>query len=118
MSYTDEQKKQARAMYWQGTPVAEIAEQLRIEKRTLYNWAAQEEWNVLRSESPAAVIAARIAQLMQQPEKSDRQIRELDRLLTHIETMERIRRKSRDSAGAGESGTEETPGRSRKRKKK
>lgn len=104
-------------MYWQGTPVAEIAEQLRIEKRTLYNWAAQEEWNVLRSESPAAVIAARIAQLMQQPEKSDRQIRELDRLLTHIETMERIRRKSRDSAGAGESGTEETPGRSRKRKK-
>lgn len=106
-------------MYWRGTPVTEIAEQLLIEKRTLYNWAAQEEWNILRSESPEAVIAARIALLMQLPEKTDQQIRELDRLLTHVETMERIRWKKRDSAGCVESGSgEPASGRSRKRKAK
>lgn len=115
MTYTDEQKKQARKLYWRGTPVAEIANETGIEKRTLYNWAAQEEWNVLRSESPEAVIAARIALLMQLPEKTELQIRELDRLLTHVEHMAKLRQKvSREPDRAD--APNESGGRRKKRK--
>ena len=102
MSYTDEQKKQARAMYWQGTPVAEIAGTLAIEKRTLYNWAAQEDWSCLKSEDPQAVVYARLTRLMQIEQKSDSQLKELDRILAHIETMTRLRAKSTASAADDE----------------
>lgn len=106
MSYTDEQKKQARAMYWQGTPVAEIAGTLAIEKRTLYNWAAQEDWSCLKSEDPQAVVYARLTRLMQIEQKSDNQLKELDRILAHIETMTRLRAKSTASAADDDTGGE------------
>ena len=105
MTYTDEQKKQARVLFRQGTPVAEIAEQLSIGKRTVYNWSVKDDWSSLRTEDPQTVIAARIACLAAIDDKSGNQIRELDRLLAHVENMAKIRAGKKRGAASDENGS-------------
>lgn len=96
MTYTEEQKNAARNRFWKGETIPEIARALGIQKRTLYNWQAAENWSVALPDDPELCIRRRVARLLDQDEKSELQLRELTGLLDHLEKLEALRLKHQD----------------------
>lgn len=91
MKYTPEQKDECHKRFLAGENVRRISAVQSIEPRTLYNWIAQEKWtDQLNKEDSLYTIRKRIRRLLEREGKEENEIRELDRLLTHLEAIEKI----------------------------
>lgn len=104
MKYTDEQKEQARTLFWQGSTIPEIAAALHIEKRSIYNWSKAGRWNAARPDDPELLVRQRLAILLNREWKTVMELEEQNQIMRHIETMARIR--TRQERGASDSGTD------------
>lgn len=82
----------ARNLYWQGTSCAKIARMLDIPYGTIDAWKRRDEWDatpiVVRIETQ---VHQRLIQLIAQPDKTDRELAEMDHLARIIERTARVR---------------------------
>ncbi|EGU39415.1 terminase large subunit domain-containing protein [Vibrio scophthalmi] len=85
MAYSDEIKEAAKKLYLRGVPPKEIAAQLNLNSdRIIYTWAEKFGWALLLNElSVEEMINRRLAVLIDKDEKSDQQLKEMDKLIDH-----------------------------------
>ncbi|TOE34589.1 terminase large subunit domain-containing protein [Vibrio parahaemolyticus] len=85
MAYSDEIKEAAKKLYLRGVPPKEIAVQLNLNSdRIIYTWAEKFGWALLLNElSVEEMINRRLAVLIDKDEKSDQQLKEMDKLIDH-----------------------------------
>ena len=85
MAYSDEIKEAAKKLYLRGLPPKEIAAHLSLNSdRIIYTWAEKFGWALLLNElSVEEMINRRLAVLIDKDEKSDQQLKEMDKLIDH-----------------------------------
>ncbi|MEZ9762753.1 terminase family protein [Vibrio splendidus] len=85
MAYSDEIKEAAKKLYLRGVPPKEIAAQLNLNSdRIIYTWAEKFGWALLLNElSVEEMVNRRLAVLIDKDEKSDQQLKEMDKLIDH-----------------------------------
>ena len=85
MAYSDEIKEAAKKLYLRGVPPKEIAAQLNLKSdRIIYTWAEKFGWSLLLNElSVEEMINRRLSVLIDKDEKSDQQLKEMDKLIDH-----------------------------------
>ncbi|MCG9631673.1 terminase family protein [Vibrio sp. Isolate30] len=85
MAYSDEIKEAAKKLYLRGVPPKEIAAQLNLNSdRIIYTWAEKFGWALLLNElSVEEMINRRLAVLIDKDEKTDQQLKEMDKLIDH-----------------------------------
>ncbi|HCE4768783.1 TPA: terminase family protein [Vibrio parahaemolyticus] len=85
MAYSEEIKEAAKKLYLRGVPPKEIAAQLNLNSdRIIYTWAGKFGWALLLNElSVEEMINRRLAVLIDKDEKSDQQLKEMDKLIDH-----------------------------------
>lgn len=85
MAYTKEIRDAAKSLYMRTWTPKEIAAELKLNSdRILYYWADKYGWrDSLRENTIDESIARRVSTLLEQPEKSDQQLKELDKLIAH-----------------------------------
>ncbi|MBE3743412.1 terminase [Vibrio parahaemolyticus] len=85
MAYSDEIREAAKKLYLRGVPPKEIAAQLNLNsERILYTWAEKFGWALLLNElSVEEMINRRLAVLIDKDEKTDQQLKEMDKLIDH-----------------------------------
>ena len=85
MKYKPELRNAAKALYLQKHTPKEIAKSLRLPNaRIIYYWAQKYNWTLLLSEeSVEDAINRRIAILTARDNKSELELKELDRLIEH-----------------------------------
>ncbi|MFB1072317.1 terminase large subunit domain-containing protein [Vibrio diabolicus] len=85
MAYSDEIKEAAKKLYLRGVPPKEIAAQLNLNSdRIIYTWAEKFGWALVLNElSVEEMINRRLAVLIDKDEKSDQQLKEMDKLIDH-----------------------------------
>lgn len=115
MSYTEEQKQEARNRFFQGETIPEIAVALNIERRTLYNWRNAESWMIARPDDPEILIRQRITLLTGRENKTELEIHELFGLVDKLLAFEKLRNRYQDRKAAepGETGGAGGSGRAR-----
>lgn len=113
MAETDSQRTEARNLYWQGHSVAEVARLLDIAYGTVDAWKRRDSWD----EAPIVTRIAqsaecRLLRLVAKDNKTDADLREMDRLGTLLERTARLEK-------YGETGKESdlNPKRSKKKEK-
>lgn len=86
-------RHQARRMYWQGYPVAEICRQLQIPEGTAYSWKSRERWDECPvSQRINEALDARLVQLLAKDNKSNADYKEIDQLMRQVERLAKIER--------------------------
>ncbi|WP_372395172.1 terminase family protein (plasmid) [Azospirillum sp. HJ39] len=92
MTDAPEPRIEARALYWQGHGVAEIARRLGMAYGTVDAWKRRDGWDdapiVARID---AHVEMRLMQLIALPEKSDRDLAEIDQISKVLERTARIK---------------------------
>ncbi len=85
MAYSDEIREAAKKLYLRGVPPKEIAAQLKLNsERIIYTWADKFGWALLLDElSVEQMINRRLAVLIDKDEKTDQQLKEMDKLIDH-----------------------------------
>lgn len=85
MAYSDEIRNAAKMLYIKGVQPKEIAAELSLNSdRIVYTWAEKFGWALQLSElSVEEMIERRLAVLIDKHEKSDQQLKEMDRLVEH-----------------------------------
>ncbi|AGQ91356.1 terminase [Vibrio parahaemolyticus O1:Kuk str. FDA_R31] len=85
MAYSDEIKEAAKKLYLRGVPPKEIAAQLNLNSdRIIYTWAEKFGWALVLNElSVEEMINRRLAVLIDKDEKTDQQLKEMDKLIDH-----------------------------------
>lgn len=85
MAYSDEIREAAKKLYLRGVPPKEIAAQLNLNsERIIYTWAEKFGWALLLNElSVEEMINRRLAVLIDKDEKTDQQLKEMDKLIDH-----------------------------------
>ena len=87
----DAQRVQARALYWQGWRVTEIARLFGLPKQTVQSWKSRDGWDDARPiDRVAAQIEVRMVQLVNKPQKSGGDFKEIDLLGRQLERLARI----------------------------
>jgi uncharacterized protein YjcR len=87
----DAQRVQARALYWQGWRVTEIARLFGCAKQTVQSWKSRDGWDDARPiDRVAAQIEVRMVQLVNKPQKSGGDFKEIDLLGRQLERLARI----------------------------
>lgn len=82
----DAQRVQARALYWQGWRVTEIARLFGLPKQTVQSWKSRDGWDDARPiDRVAAQIEVRMVQLVGKPQKSGGDFKEIDLLGRQLE---------------------------------
>ncbi|WP_084516370.1 terminase large subunit domain-containing protein [Desulfovibrio cuneatus] len=90
--YPEEMRQAARSLYLRRYTVQEIAECLNVPKRTVYHWAATEEWDALLThESPEQAVARRLTLLVERDNKTPAEMKEVDQLLGSLERLQALR---------------------------
>lgn len=88
-----DQRRAARALYWQGWRVTDIAEHFGLPRTTVESWKTRDAWDkasaIVRVESS---IEARMVQLVGKDPKTGGDYKEIDLLGRQIERMARVRR--------------------------
>jgi uncharacterized protein YjcR len=86
-------RRTARALYWQGWRVTDIAEHLGLPRTTVESWKARDKWDgypaIARVE---CTIEARLQQLLLKEPKSGSDYKEIDLLGRQVERLARVRR--------------------------
>jgi uncharacterized protein YjcR len=112
--YPEEIKTAARGLYLRRYTVAEIADALNVPKRTLYHWAATDDWDALLThETPEQAMARRLAILVEREGKTPQEMKEVELLIGSMERLQamRTRELSRKSGeGGGEPSTDAPAG--------
>ena len=117
MAYNADQKEKARIMFLQGHTVPEIADALKIERRTLYLWAKSEDWNKAANKDDVFYsIKKRIALLLERENKTALELKELHYLLYHLRTLEKLKIKAQERKE--QAGGEDRDGKPEKRGRK
>lgn len=85
MAYSDEIREAAKKLYLRGVPPKEIAAQLNLNsERIIYTWSEKFGWALLLNElSVEEMVNRRLAVLIDKDEKSDQQLKEMDKLIDH-----------------------------------
>lgn len=85
MAYSNKIKEDAKQLYIRGVPPKQIATQLELNSdRIVYTWAEKFGWALLLDElSVEQMVNRRLAVLIDLPEKSDQQLKEMDKLIDH-----------------------------------
>ncbi|CAM2802679.1 Terminase, ATPase subunit [Vibrio neptunius] len=85
MAYSDEIREAAKRMYIRGVLPKEIAAELSLNSsRIVYTWAEKFGWDLLVNDlSVEEMVNRRLAVLIDKDEKSDQQLKEMDRLIEH-----------------------------------
>lgn len=77
-------QSKALGLYLQQLKIEEIAERVGVTGRSVQSWISKFKWKDLRKDCPPElVMRQRLTFLMWVPEKSDKELRELDMLLRH-----------------------------------
>lgn len=88
-----DQRRSARALYWQGWRVTDIAQSLGLKRTTVESWKTRDAWDdappIARVE---ASIEARLTQLVLKEVKTGGDYKEIDLLGRQIERLARVRR--------------------------
>lgn len=117
MAYPTELKTAAKSLYRRGWKPPEISEELGVQKRVVYLWAANEDWDAaIIAEKPEDIMARRIAILTDKEKKTDADYNEIDRLATVLVRLRKIP-DTRDGQPEPTSDNSEKPKRDRKDKK-
>lgn len=86
-------RRTARALYWQGWRVTDVAEHLGLPRTTVESWKARDKWDgypaIARVE---CTIEARLQQLVLKEPKSGSDYKEIDLLGRQVERLARVRR--------------------------
>lgn len=85
MAYSKEIQEAAKRLYLRGVPPKDIAAELKLNSdRIIYTWAEKFGWALLLNElSVEEMINRRLAVLIDKDEKSDQQLKEMDKLIDH-----------------------------------
>lgn len=117
MAYTKEIRDAAKSLYMRTWTPKEIAAELKLNSdRIIYYWADKYGWrDSLRENTVDESIARRVSLLLDLPEKSDQQLKELDKLITHHVKLkkQRVDQELQISHAANEQG--ETSSRPRRK---
>lgn len=100
MKYSEKDRQQAKTLFINNKTIPEISEELNIEKRTLYSWSKEFAWEAIKPDDVYYNICQRICILTKRDKKSDRDLNELDHLITNMVKLEKLkmsREKLRDS---------------------
>ncbi len=90
--YHQEVVQAARGLYLKRCTVTEIAEALAVPRRTVYHWAAVNDWDSLLSHETAEEAAARrFAYLVEREPKTAQDLKELELLVSHLERLQGLR---------------------------
>lgn len=88
-----DQRRAARALYWQGWRVTDIAEHFGLVRTTVESWKTRDKWDecpvIERVESS---VEARMIQLVGKDPKTGSDFKEIDLLGRQIERLARVRR--------------------------
>lgn len=86
-------RRRARALYWQGWGIAQIAQELALPRSTVSAWKRRDAWDTaepkLRVET---ALEARLVQLIGKTEKTGSDYKEIDLLGRQFERLARVRR--------------------------
>jgi PBSX family phage portal protein len=108
--YPEEIKTAARGLYLRRYTVAEIADALNVPKRTLYHWAATDDWDALLThETPEQAMARRLAILVERDGKTPQELKEVELLIGSMERLQAMRARElsrRAVEGVGEARAE------------
>lgn len=90
---TEDRRRVARCLYWQGWTVGDIAREFEMPSSSVSNWKGRDRWDdastITRVET---TIEARLVQLLAKAPKSGSDYKEIDLLGRQIERMARVRR--------------------------
>ncbi len=105
MKYTDQQKSKARELYFANYEVTDIAKELNVNLRTLYNWIESGNWQeVANRDNTLYVLERRIWQLTFKENKNVMDLFELDKLVCNLEKLKlldlRIKRQEQKNTPA------------------
>lgn len=124
MTYTDEQKAEARKLFLQGAKPTEIEEELSINRRTLYTWIKEEMWGeALNEQSSLYVAHHRLQLLLGREVKGPGELQEIDALVGVIDRLAKIEARSKapaplaegaSPAGSADRGERKKKGKSQK----
>ncbi|WP_068634917.1 terminase ATPase subunit family protein [Thauera butanivorans] len=86
-------RRRARALYWQGWSVTQIAQELDLPRATVSTWKGRDGWDkAMPRERVESVLEQRIVQLVLKEKKTGGDFKELDLLARQFERLARIRR--------------------------
>lgn len=86
-------RRRARALYWQGWAVQQIAEELNQPRPTISAWKRRDGWDAASSRDRCeSALEARWIQLVSKEQKSGADYKEIDLLGRQIERLARVRR--------------------------
>lgn len=89
----DEPKNSARALYWQGWGISDIARHLDIPRTTIESWKSRDGWEQTRPISRVeAVLETRLIQLIAKEHKEGKDYKEIDLLTRQMERLARVKR--------------------------
>lgn len=86
-------RRRARALYWQGWGIAQIADLLAVPRSTVSAWKRRDEWDKAEPRTRVeTALEARMVQLIYKPQKTGADYKEIDLLGRQIERLARVRR--------------------------
>ena len=87
----DAQRTAARAMYWQGWRLSDIARHFGLARQVVHRWKAAERWDDAQPiDRVSGAIEARMVQLVAKPVKTGGDFKEIDLLSRQLERLARI----------------------------
>jgi len=90
---TTDLRRGARALYWQGWRVSDIAQEMGIARTTVESWKTRDAWDAAPViERVETCIEARLVQLVCKEPKTGSDYKEIDLLGRQIERLARVRR--------------------------
>lgn len=90
---TEDPRRAARSLYWQGWHVTGIADALTLPRTTVQSWKERDAWDAAPViERVETAIEARIVQLIAKDSKTGGDFKEIDLLGRQIERMARVRK--------------------------
>lgn len=86
-------RRQARSLFWQGWPLAEIADELEIKYATLASWKRRDEWDKAASvDIVENRLEAKIALYLDKDPFTEGDMKRVDFLMRQVERCARIRK--------------------------
>lgn len=86
-------RRAARALYWQGWRVSDIAEHFGLARTTVESWKSRDRWDKAQAiERIESSLEARLVQLVGKDPKTGSDYKEIDLLGRQIERLARVRR--------------------------
>ena len=89
----NDNRRQAKFLYWQGWRVVRIADVLEEKEPTIHSWKSRDKWDESKPiDRVEGAIESRMMQLIIKEDKDGRDFKEIDLLGRQIERLARVRR--------------------------